>query len=97
MACQKCKNKKRTTIQLFEPRTRWTKKLVNTVSLMYEDVYKKRQKTNDDWKIIFDVFREIFPSTSITDHTNIRLRGVVSNNLNAFYKDFVLIREEKLQ
>lgn len=91
-----CK-KKGTGFELFPVRDKWTKKLVNEISLMYEDVYKKRNKVNEDWKIIFEAFAQIFPTTSITDHTNLRLRGVVSNNLNAFYKDFVLIREEKLQ
>tara|TARA_R110002167_G_scaffold330807_2_gene537477 strand:+ start:1582 stop:1875 length:294 start_codon:yes stop_codon:yes gene_type:complete len=97
MACQKCKQKKTKGVSTFPPRDRWTKKMVNEVSLMYEDVFMKRTKTPEDWNIIFDGFSKIFPTTSITDTTNIRYRGIITTHLNGFYKYFVEIRKDKLK
>ena len=95
MSCHKCKQKKKGT-QMFPPRRNWTKKLVHEISLMYEDVFLNRNKTPEDWIIIFDGFSKIFPTTTITDTTNIRYRGIVTIQLNAFYKHFVEIRDKKL-
>lgn len=94
MPCS-CKSKKGTNqfSGLTIRENRWTKKLITETTFMYSEILSKKNKTLEDWSIIYDIHNKIFTNSTMTDTLNIKQRVRVSKNLNNFYKEFLKIKE----
>lgn len=82
----------------IRPYNKWTKVKVNETNLMFQTILPKSNKTIDDWKVIFDLHAYIFTNTNITDYTNNKLRLIVYENLQHFYRqpEWKTLKENKL-
>lgn len=73
--------------------SKWTKKLITETLYVYNEVLTNRYPSLEEWGIIFKIHNEIFTNSTITDTMNIKFRALVKHNLNNFYKDFLVIKE----